>query len=397
MRKHQLIKKINSIIILLLLGLCLLGCKDNVPLQISAIGNVSDTTSLTVNLKKAGTLKLVLKRKNIVIDTLTLKGNINYLDMFYLSELDIVLHLNLKDAFYEQYDSCHEESINFEGLSRCSKLETILLPSNIKSVSFNAFVDCINLKEVQIVDSLKYTGQDAVELFKNEFTNQFYNEFRHINFKYKQPVNGYTIKGTLVITDYCPKLYYKKDESSVMGSVVLELSKDGERFHITHYPFYLNSSAFYGYNEFINGSLFYLNYNPDRCSFYFEDLDFDGEEELIFSHYHEGQRFNSRLVAYSLENRNGTAKQFYQRTDSPFDQIDAFTTFNKNKEEIVLFFSSGSTNWEKRIYKKSFRNKYYIESPNKFDLIEIIELNGDTISYYTNKREFIKKERFLEE
>ena len=74
--------------------------------------------------------------------------------MFYLSELDIVLHLNLKDAFYEQYDSCHEESVNFEGLSRCSKLETILLPSNIKSVSFNAFVDCINLKEVQIVDSL---------------------------------------------------------------------------------------------------------------------------------------------------------------------------------------------------------------------------------------------------
>ena len=93
MKKHQLIKKINSIIILLSLGLCLLGCKDNVPLQISAIGNVSDTTSLTVNLKKAGTLKLVLKRKNIVIDTLTLKGNINYLDMFYLSELDIVLHL----------------------------------------------------------------------------------------------------------------------------------------------------------------------------------------------------------------------------------------------------------------------------------------------------------------
>ena len=77
-----------------------------------------------------------------------------------------------------------------------------------------------------------------------------------------------------------------------MGSVVLELSKDGERFHITHYPFYLNSSAFYGYNEFINGSFFYLNYNPDRCSFYFEDLDFDGEEELIFSHYHEGQRMH---------------------------------------------------------------------------------------------------------
>ena len=63
----------------------------------------------------------------------------------------------------------------------------------------------------------------------------------------------------------------------------------------------------------------------------------------------------------------------------------------------MLFFSNGSTNWEKRIYKKSFRNKYYIESPNKFDLMEIIELNGDTISYYTNKREFIKKERFLEE
>ena len=52
MKKHQLIKKINSIIILLSLGLCLLGCKDNVPLQISAIGNVSDTTSLTVNLKR---------------------------------------------------------------------------------------------------------------------------------------------------------------------------------------------------------------------------------------------------------------------------------------------------------------------------------------------------------
>lgn len=42
MKKHQLIKKINSIIILLLLGLCLLGCKDNVPLQVSVTTHVSD-------------------------------------------------------------------------------------------------------------------------------------------------------------------------------------------------------------------------------------------------------------------------------------------------------------------------------------------------------------------
>lgn len=47
MKKHQLIKKINSIIILLLLGLCLLGCKDNVPLQISAIGAGKTGTIIT--------------------------------------------------------------------------------------------------------------------------------------------------------------------------------------------------------------------------------------------------------------------------------------------------------------------------------------------------------------
>ena len=46
---------------ILLLGLCLFGCKDNTPLQ----------TSVTVNVSKAGTLdSLLSKYKKEVIDTL---------------------------------------------------------------------------------------------------------------------------------------------------------------------------------------------------------------------------------------------------------------------------------------------------------------------------------------
>ena len=395
--------------LLILLGLCLMSCNNP---QVSIVINspktdisdslsvkdqlkFADTASLVVKLKKAGTLQSVLeetgifKEREIIIDTLTLEGYTDFSDMCYLSDWDKVLHLNLKDAVFEDTDSC------FGGLSRSSKLKTVLLPTNINKVSFNAFVDCVNLEEVQISESLKYTGKDAIELSKNEFTNDFTNGFKQIHFQYKQPVNGYIVKGILAITDWLPKLYNEKDVSSVRGAVILELSKNGERFHVTHYPFYLYSSAFYGYNEFIKGSNFYLNYNSEKCSFCFDDLDFDGEKELVFRNCRERQRFLATYTVYSLGENLGLGENehvFYRRTDPPFNELDAYTEFDEEKQEIKLHLSGGATFWEDRIYKCEGKRNINFRDVNSFRLMQIIERENDTIFYYTGDRKLIRRE-----
>ena len=69
---------------ILLLGLCLFGCKDNTPLQ----------TSVTVNVSKTGTLdSLLSKYRKEVIDTLVVTGKINEIDLItikYMSNLSYI-------------------------------------------------------------------------------------------------------------------------------------------------------------------------------------------------------------------------------------------------------------------------------------------------------------------
>jgi len=47
---------------------------------------------------------------------------------------------------------------------RCASLRSIIMPSTLKSIAFNAFDGCTNLVNVHLNEGLKNIGQDA---FKN--------------------------------------------------------------------------------------------------------------------------------------------------------------------------------------------------------------------------------------
>ena len=74
---------------ILLLGLCLLSCKDNTPLQ----------TSVTINVSKAGTLDSLLDKYNKeVIDTLVVTGEINEVDLITVKYMSNLSYIDLEET-----------------------------------------------------------------------------------------------------------------------------------------------------------------------------------------------------------------------------------------------------------------------------------------------------------
>lgn len=74
---------------ILLLGLCLFGCKDNTPLQ----------TSVTVNVSKTGTLdSLLSKYRKEVIDTLVVTGKINEIDLITIKYMSNLSYIDLEET-----------------------------------------------------------------------------------------------------------------------------------------------------------------------------------------------------------------------------------------------------------------------------------------------------------
>lgn len=115
---------------ILLLGLCLFGCKDNKPLQ----------TSVTVNVSKAGTLDSLLSQyRKEVIDTLVVTGEINEWDMLTIHNLDSLSYLDLKESSIKH--------IRPKTFIDNDEIQTIILPDDI-SVGYGAFSNCKNLKRL---------------------------------------------------------------------------------------------------------------------------------------------------------------------------------------------------------------------------------------------------------
>ena len=74
---------------ILLLGLCLFACTDNISLQ----------TSVTVNVSKAGTLDSLLgKYEKDKIDTLIVRGEINEIDLITIKYMDSLSYIDLEET-----------------------------------------------------------------------------------------------------------------------------------------------------------------------------------------------------------------------------------------------------------------------------------------------------------
>jgi len=86
--------------------------------------------------------------------------------------------------------------------------------------------------------------------------------------------------------------------------------------------------------------------------FFFEDIDFDGKDELIVVDFGTGQRRVDEYTVYKSNDkhkREATYRPTYQddivynlATAKPFDMLDQKTTFNKENKTIDVFLSGGA-------------------------------------------------------
>ena len=96
---------------------------------------------------------------------------------------------------------------------------------------------------------------------------------------------------------------------------------------------------------------FFDNSHQEKTNppFFFEDIDFDGKDELIITDYRAGQRGVDSYTVYKDDYKNGN--KYNLAVNEPFNVIDSLTTFNKEHKTIDVYKSGGACNNSNDKYK----------------------------------------------
>jgi hypothetical protein len=82
------------------------------------------------------------------------------------------------------------------------------------------------------------------------------------------------------------------------------------------------------------------SFHGNNVPFFFEDIDFDGKDELIIVDFGTGQRRVDDYKVYKPTYKNGN--MYNLATDKPFNMLDQKSTFNKENRTIDVFLSGGA-------------------------------------------------------
>ncbi len=74
--------------------------------------------------------------------------------------------------------------------------------------------------------------------------------------------------------------------------------------------------------------------------FFFEDVDLDGQDDLVVKGFRAGQRWADTFTVYEAGSKWGQTV-YTQLTSGPFADIDTLTRFDKDNQTISLYSSSG--------------------------------------------------------
>jgi hypothetical protein len=140
----------------------------------------------------------------------------------------------------------------------------------------------------------------------------------------------------------------------------------------------------------------------EQIPFFFEDVDFDGVEELIVTDFNSGQRGGNEYSIHKYFERYGKIN-YKNQSDEPFGYIDQLTTFDKDSKTIAQFHSGGSCANSEDIYKimgsKFERIQYkkwhqsasmimnYVCTESTFDIVDGREvLKSESDDYYDDDK-----------
>ncbi|MFV0323641.1 MAG: hypothetical protein ACK5LF_04575 [Bacteroides xylanisolvens] len=203
---------------------------------------------------------------------------------------------------------------------------------------------------------------------KSEQHETDFESFNHprIFIKYKQPVNGYDV--TVMCFPY-NNTYDKERETEIWGNALLYFEKEDNRFYIYNESF--SDSVLYYVNEqeVRDNMILELDYLPKSTNeylshnspFFFSDVDFDGEEELIINNWKCGIRHCNTYDVYKITNN-----EVKQLTEAPFvnltGKISNYNSdFDSVNKTITIHKRTGS----------AYYGGYY-----KYGLVKRVDLNS---------------------
>lgn len=180
---------------------------------------------------------------------------------------------------------------------------------------------------------------------------------------YRQPVNGYKVKAVV-------------KETYDVNCADITFSKDGQSFTLSTTSF--GDSLFNkggwgmdGTNEGIikkyHNQTIYANYHatkvdwkyePDETPFFFKDMDFDGEDELVIVHYRVAVRNHDGYDVYRIVDGEPVLIDYPPfKTNDDFGMTD-YPKFDYKKKTIECPYPEGELKYEGReIYGISKKKK----------------------------------------
>ena len=198
--------------------------------------------------------------------------------------------------------------------------------------------------------------------------------------KYKQPVNGYDVTVMCLLYNYT---YDKERNTEIWGNALLYFEKEDNRFYIYNESF--SDSVLYYVNEqeVRDNMILELDYLPKSTNeylshnspFFFSDVDFDGEEELIINNWRCGIRYCNTYHVDKITNN-----EVKQLTEAPFVNptgkiSDYNTEFDSIGKTITVHKRTGSVYYD-GYYKYGLAKKVILNSDDrlsKYNQIELIE------------------------
>ena len=206
-------------------------------------------------------------------------------------------------------------------------------------------------------------GIDKSEQYETDFES--FNQPR-IFIKYKQPVNGYDVTVVCLPYNYT---YDKERNTEIWGNALLCFEKKDSRFYIYNESF--SDSVLYYVNEqeVRDNMILELDYLPKskneylshNSPFFFSDVDFDGEEELIINNWRCGTRHCNTYDVYKITNNE--AKRLIVE---PFNKIESHAEFDSINKTIILNYYNGHRESYYEKYKQINKSTSY-----QFNLITI--------------------------
>lgn len=172
-----------------------------------------------------------------------------------------------------------------------------------------------------------------------------------VNLQYSEPINGYTVTAICVVdtTSNYDSPNTNGNRNAIVGRAYIHFCNDTTQFTIENPQFsdYTQMANQTPLQNGININATYTPFSPNNSSdhmifngnespFFFYDIDFDGEKELIVTLW-EGMEYHAHNAYEVYKIRNIKAGEILQPLKTPpFDRIDDYTLIDSVAKTISI-------------------------------------------------------------